>query len=144
MKKFIPIILSVAMLGIGSCKKVGEAAEKASTQGTLTANVNGKAYKARRVTATVTSSSFMFKGSDYENDEQMTIVIDKYTGGSGKYNFDLIYNTGTYYDTDTRRASTGEINIDKTGDKSAKGNFHFENSDSSYKITDGNFDIKWD
>ena len=143
MKKFIPIILSVAMLGIGSCKKVGKIAEKASTEGTMTANINGKAYKAARVTAHVTSGSFTIEGDEFSSDEEIIISIGKYTGG-GKYSFDLIYNTAKYYDTDSRHATTGEINIEKTGDKSAKGNFHFENADSSYKITDGNFDVTWD
>src|SRR5690606_41056887 len=108
MKKFIPIILSAAILGMGSCKKVGELAEKASTQGTMTAKVNGKDYKAGRVSAFLLSSSLTIEGDEYSSDGELTISIRNYTG-SGKYTVDLINNQSSYYDSDSRTGKTGEI-----------------------------------
>lgn len=142
MKKIIPVVMSIALLTVSSCKKLTDSIDKAGSKGTLSATINGKTYTAGNVTTTVTSNAFMFKGAQSSNDESLTISINKYNAGTNKYNFDLIYNTANYYDTKSHHAVSGEIQIESTGDKSAKGTFYFK-ADDSLEVKDGKFDINW-
>lgn len=143
MKKIIPVILSVTLLGMGACKKLENAANKASTHGTMTATVGGKSYSAGSVAVTVTSTAFLINGANASSDETLDIAIEKYDKAKSKYTIDYVLNTANYHDTKGHHAVSGDVEIQSTGDKSAKGTFSFVTEDS-LKVTNGNFDVSWD
>ncbi|OSZ78051.1 hypothetical protein CAP35_07220 [Chitinophagaceae bacterium IBVUCB1] len=142
MKKIIPIVLSLALLGVGSCKKFEETVNKAATKGSLSATVNGRTYNAGNVAVTVTDKAFIVGGSQLSDEESLELFINKYKG-PGKYTIDHIYNTAKYYDSKSHSSVYGEIEIISTGEKSAKGTFYFQTNDS-LMVTDGKFDVKWE
>lgn len=142
MKKIVPIVLSVALLAVSGCKKFEETVNKVATQGSLSATANGKVYTAGSVDVTVTNDAFIVRGSQMSDDESLRIDIGKYTG-AGKYEFDGRFNSAYYRDSKMHNSLSGQVEVISTGDKSAKGTFYFQTSDS-LMVTDGKFDVKWE
>jgi hypothetical protein len=142
MRKIIPVLL-LTLLGAASCKKLTSAVDKASSHGSLSATVGSKSYTAGSVVVTATSTAFMVKGATSSSDEKLDIFIDNYSKSKTKYTIGYVLHTANYYDNKSHHAVYGEVEVISTGDKSAKGTFSFTTEDS-LKVTNGNFDVKWD
>lgn len=143
MKRIIPVILSAALLGMGACKKITDTANKAATQGSLTATVGSKSYTAPSVKAQIVGKSLWIKGNDAGSDEVLDLNLDNYSTDKTKYTIELITNKASYYDTKSHSSLYGEVQMQSSGDKSAKGTFSFTTTDSM-KVTGGSFDVKWE
>jgi hypothetical protein len=143
-RAIITAALSLALLGAGSCKKLNETINDVKTQGSLSANIDGKQYSAGATTISFGSNTLWLKGSNFSSDEELSITISNYDKAVSKYTLDNIYNTADYTgDKGDLDSDSGELEIQSTGEKSAKGTFHFESQDGR-KVTNGSFDVSWD
>lgn len=145
MRTIITTALSLAILGISSCKKIDDTINKTKSQGSLSATVNGKSYTAGATTISFGAHTLWLKGTNFSNDEELSISLSDYDASKTKYALDFINNTADYKDGGSVKlhASTGELELQRTGNKSAKGTFNFETQDG-IKVTNGNFDVSWD
>jgi hypothetical protein len=145
MKTIVTASLSLLFLGTISCKKVESAINDTATQGNLTANVDGASYTAPTVSGSVSGTTFFLRGNRFGNDEEISFDVSNYSTSQTHYDISIPYVSGRYITPggDTRTATSGEINIESTGDKSAKGTFSFE-TENGTKVTDGKFDVHWD
>ena len=144
MKKIITAVLLMSLSVTFSCNKINNFAGD-NDNGTLSATVDGKSITPAKVSAGLSSSTLSFNGSNFDNDEELSITIYEYDKAINKYSFNLIYNQASYTgnDNNSHLATSGELYIESTGEKSAKGTFYFD-AENGIKVTDGKFDIHWD
>jgi hypothetical protein len=144
MRAIVIIFLGLALLGAGSCKKLNETINNVKTQGSISATIDGKDYVAGATTISFGSKTLWLKGSNFSSDETLSITIENYDKSVTKYTFDSFKNTADYSgDKGDLDSDSGEFEIQSTGEKSAKGTFHFESSDGR-KVTNGSFNVSWD
>lgn len=146
MKPAIVTFLSLTVLAISSCKKIENALNDTATNGSITATVDGRSYTAGKVNGAGSTATKIFsvKGSAFSNDEELYINIYNYTQTTGKYILGSGLNSATYVtDRGVEHISvSGELDLESTGENSAKGTFHFD-AESGVKVTDGKFEVKW-
>ena len=136
--------LSLIFLAVSSCKKLNDTINNVKTQGSLSATIDGKEYSAGATTISFGSKTLWLKGSNFSSDEELSITISNYDKAVTKYTLDNIYNTADYSgDKGDLDSDSGELEIQSTGEKSAKGTFHFESQDGR-KVTNGSFNVSWD
>jgi len=145
MKTLVAVALSLTFLSALSCKKVESAINDTATRGNLTATIDGTSYTAPTVNGSVSGTTFFLKGNRFGNDEEISFDVSNYSTSQTHYDIDIPYVNGRYVTPggDIRTATSGEINIESTGAKSAKGTFSFQ-TENGTEVTNGKFDVSWD
>lgn len=121
----------------------------ATSGGSVSAKVNGTAWKATTVQGTWTNGVLGFVGAQIIGNENQQINISGMVAAAGTYSLNPLsgsmlvatYSKGTGAGASTHTALSGTLVVSSLDASGAKGTFSFKAG--IYSVTDGSFDIKF-
>lgn len=117
--------------------------------GSISAKVNGTAWKATTVQSTWTNGVLGFVGAQIINNENQQINISGMVTATGTYNLNPLsgsglvatYSKGTGAGASTNTALSGTLVVSSLDASGTKGTFTFKAG--TYSVTEGSFDVKF-